>query len=68
MTEETPLKQIAPKAAKILKNKEIVLHKPKSLKKCFKRDISPRCFSKRNSSVFTDCYTKILTIFFKQIF
>ncbi|MFQ6623973.1 hypothetical protein Gotur_003339 [Gossypium turneri] len=29
MKEETPLKQIAAEAAKISKNKEIVLHKPK---------------------------------------
>ncbi|MFQ6624168.1 hypothetical protein Gotur_004332 [Gossypium turneri] len=32
MKEETPLKKIAGEATKILKNKEIVLHKPKSLK------------------------------------
>ncbi|MFQ6655988.1 hypothetical protein Gotur_026288 [Gossypium turneri] len=26
-----------------------------NLSKCFKRDFSPRCFSKRDKSVFTDC-------------
>ncbi|MFQ6652554.1 hypothetical protein Gotur_024366 [Gossypium turneri] len=36
MKEETPLKQIAVEAAKISKNKEIVLHKPKSLKNVLK--------------------------------
>ncbi|MFQ6623978.1 hypothetical protein Gotur_003339, partial [Gossypium turneri] len=36
MKEETPLKQIAAEAAKISKNKEIVLHKPKSLKNVLK--------------------------------
>ncbi|MFQ6654713.1 hypothetical protein Gotur_025587, partial [Gossypium turneri] len=34
--EETPLKQIAAEAAKVSKNKEIVLHKPKSLKNVLK--------------------------------
>ncbi|MFQ6671131.1 hypothetical protein Gotur_035762 [Gossypium turneri] len=36
MKEETPLKQIAAEATKISKNKEIVLHKPKSLKNFLK--------------------------------
>ncbi|MFQ6664932.1 hypothetical protein Gotur_031871 [Gossypium turneri] len=36
MKEETPLKQIAAEVAKISKNKEIVLHKPKSLKNVLK--------------------------------
>ncbi|MFQ6628623.1 hypothetical protein Gotur_007113 [Gossypium turneri] len=36
MKEETPLKQIAAEASKISKNKEIVLHKPKSLKNVLK--------------------------------
>ncbi|MFQ6643076.1 hypothetical protein Gotur_017125 [Gossypium turneri] len=36
MKEETPLKQIAGEAAKILKNREIVLQKPKSLKNILK--------------------------------
>ncbi|MFQ6637957.1 hypothetical protein Gotur_013216 [Gossypium turneri] len=36
MKEETPLKQIAAEATKVSKNKEIVLHKPKSLKNVLK--------------------------------
>ncbi|MFQ6652069.1 hypothetical protein Gotur_024108, partial [Gossypium turneri] len=36
MKDETPLKQIAIEAANISKNKEIVLHKPKSLKNVLK--------------------------------
>ncbi|MBA0618415.1 hypothetical protein Godav_027771 [Gossypium davidsonii] len=36
MKEETPLKQIVGEAAKISKNKEIVLQKPKSLKNILK--------------------------------
>ncbi|MFQ6645656.1 hypothetical protein Gotur_019758, partial [Gossypium turneri] len=46
MKEETPLKQIAAEAAKISKNKEIVLHKPKSLKNVLKetspQDVFPK--------------------------
>ena len=46
MKEEAHLKQIAAKAAKISKNKEIVLHKPKSLKNVLKenslQDVFPR--------------------------
>ncbi|MFQ6659297.1 hypothetical protein Gotur_028239 [Gossypium turneri] len=46
MKEETPLKQIAAETAKISKNKEIVLHKPKSLKNVLKeaslQDVFPK--------------------------
>ncbi|MFQ6625852.1 hypothetical protein Gotur_006206, partial [Gossypium turneri] len=46
MKEETPLKQIAAEAAKVSKNKEIVLHKPKSLKNVLKetsvQDVFPK--------------------------
>ncbi|MFQ6664188.1 hypothetical protein Gotur_031376 [Gossypium turneri] len=46
MKEETPLKQIAAEAAKISKNKDIVLHKPKSLKNVLKetslQDVFPK--------------------------
>ncbi|MFQ6661993.1 hypothetical protein Gotur_029975 [Gossypium turneri] len=46
MKEETPLKQIAAEASKISKNKEIVLHKPKSLKNVLKetslQDVFPK--------------------------
>ncbi|MFQ6645912.1 hypothetical protein Gotur_020454 [Gossypium turneri] len=46
MKEETPLKQIAAEAAKISKKKEIVLHKPKSLKNVLKetsfQDVFPK--------------------------
>ncbi|MFQ6623738.1 hypothetical protein Gotur_003741 [Gossypium turneri] len=46
MKEETPLKQIAAVAAKVSKNKEIVLHKPKSLKNVLKKtslqDVFPK--------------------------
>ncbi|MFQ6623827.1 hypothetical protein Gotur_003505 [Gossypium turneri] len=36
MKEETPLRQIAAEATKVSKNKEIILHKPKSLKNVLK--------------------------------
>ncbi|MFQ6660310.1 hypothetical protein Gotur_028887 [Gossypium turneri] len=68
MKEESPLKQIAAEAAKISKNKEIVLHNPKSLKNILKETSLQDVFPKKNNSVFTDCYTKILTIFSKQFF
>ncbi|MFQ6646396.1 hypothetical protein Gotur_019339 [Gossypium turneri] len=46
MKEETPLKQIAAEVAKVSKNKEIVLHKPKSLKNVLKetslQDVFPK--------------------------
>ncbi|MFQ6643861.1 hypothetical protein Gotur_017669 [Gossypium turneri] len=46
MKEETPLKQIATEAAKISKNIEIFLHKPKSLKNVLKetslQDVFPK--------------------------
>ncbi|MFQ6651779.1 hypothetical protein Gotur_023975 [Gossypium turneri] len=46
MKEETPLKQIAAEAAKASKNKDIVLHKPKSLKNVLKetslQDVFPK--------------------------
>ncbi|MFQ6650185.1 hypothetical protein Gotur_023329 [Gossypium turneri] len=68
MKEGTPLKQIAVEAAKISKNKEIILHKPKFLKNVLKETSLQYVFSKRDNSVFTACYTKIFTIFSKQIF
>ncbi|MFQ6658196.1 hypothetical protein Gotur_027567 [Gossypium turneri] len=46
MKEETPFKQIAGEAAKISKNKEIVLHKPKSLKNVLKETSFQDVFSK----------------------
>ncbi|MFQ6624508.1 hypothetical protein Gotur_003868, partial [Gossypium turneri] len=46
MKEETPLKQITAEVAKISKNKEIVLYKPKSLKNVLKetslQDVFPK--------------------------
>ncbi|MFQ6648372.1 hypothetical protein Gotur_021808, partial [Gossypium turneri] len=46
MKEKTPLKQITAEPAKISKNKEIVLHKPKSLKNVLKetslQDVYPK--------------------------
>ncbi|MFQ6661936.1 hypothetical protein Gotur_029931 [Gossypium turneri] len=46
MKEETPLKQNTGEAAKISKNKEIVLHKPKVLKNVLKETSLQDAFPK----------------------
>ncbi|MFQ6623970.1 hypothetical protein Gotur_003339 [Gossypium turneri] len=69
MKEETPLKQIAAEAAKISKNKEIVLHKPKSLKNVLKETslqngfpkeiaMSSQTATQKSSQYFSNKYNK----------
>ncbi|MFQ6643863.1 hypothetical protein Gotur_017669 [Gossypium turneri] len=74
MKEETPLKQIATEAAKISKNIEIFLHKPKSLKNVLKETslqdvfpkdiaVSPQTGTQKSSQYFSNKYfEKILVI------
>ncbi|MBA0638437.1 hypothetical protein Godav_005398, partial [Gossypium davidsonii] len=64
--EETPLKQIVTEAAKISKNKKIVLHKPKSLKNFLKETSIQDVFPKKKIAVSSQTATKKTSQYFPK--